>query len=156
MSFPLPLGAIWVTKIYQGLHSSSLYVIKGLNKILGHFNMLKWWSANLGFMSSLCSCVYFPNLAVPTFQRIWDLETPASFTSGVDSSSTRNDLITAKALWAIDWPFGRSMANNQFAICHWFCQPPTFPAQHLVVVGVPAVYKIYRVDSWPRATSIFW
>jgi len=27
------------------------------------------------------------------------------------------------------------MANNQFAICHWFCQPPAFPAQRSVVVS---------------------
>ena len=58
-----------------------------------------------------------------------------------------DDLITAKALSAIDWPFSRS------TICRWFCQPPT--SQRWVVVDVPAVYKIYRVDSWPGSTTYF-
>jgi len=30
-----------------------------------------------------------PRVRVGTFQRIWDLETPASFTGGVDGGSTR-------------------------------------------------------------------
>jgi len=50
MSSPLPSSAIRGTKICQWLQSSPFYVIKGLNKILGHFNVLKWRSANLGFM----------------------------------------------------------------------------------------------------------
>ena len=92
-------------------------------------------------------------------QRIWDLETPASFTAGVDGGLTaavpEDDLITAKALSAIDWPFGsRRQINGKCPIC-WFCQPPAFPTQRSVVADVPAVYKIYRVDSWPGST-IFW
>jgi hypothetical protein len=47
-----------------------------------------------------------------------------------------DDLITAKALSALT-----------IRQIRWFCQPPAFPAQRSVVVGVPAAYKIYRVDS---------
>jgi len=49
-----------------------------------------------------CLALWADEAATYEDQRIWDLETPASFTGSVDGSSTQNDLITAKALWAID------------------------------------------------------
>jgi hypothetical protein len=64
---------------------------------------------------------------------------PAVWTAAVPE----DDLITAKALTAHSAD-QRQVTNLQFAA--GFVSRPPFRS---VAVGVPAVYKIYRVDSWP-------